>query len=165
MRTSRIGPTSRRRFLRHLLAVAASFALAATWSVTAGAAAEAAIVTVCVVNPGKPHGSRHVGGTMNAVGTVERCVGKPVPDLHLDVQLQRLRGGAWRVVPTKKKVLAARGSLIRIGRSRTCVPGTYRTRLRVFHFGRHGVWHYSGPTRVACGLASGGGAGGGGGGW
>ena len=127
--------------------------------------AEAATVTVCRVDPEEPHDSRHVGGTMNAIGRLIRCVGRHVPDLHMDVQLQKYQNGAWRVVPTKKAVLkTGKSNLMRIGRSRTCSVGTYRTRLRLFGFGRHDVWHYSDAVRITCWPVSGGGSGGGGGG-
>ena len=153
------------RFLRIGLMMLAAMSLTMVGFVGSAATAHAdTVVTVCDVDPQRPHGSTHVGGTMNAVGRLIRCMGEHVPDLHMDVQLQKRENGAWRVVPTKVKVLKSKKNLLRIGRSRVCSVGTYRTRLRIFGFGRHDVWHYSEAVRITCGPVSGGGSGGGGGG-
>jgi len=153
------------RFLRTGLMLIAALGLTLVASVGSAANAHAhTVVTVCDVDPEEPHDSTHVGGTMNAVGRLIRCMGEHVADLHMDVQLQKRQDGAWRVVPTKVKVLKPRKNLMRIGRSRICSAGTYRTRLRIFGFGRHDSWHYSKAVRITCGPVSGGGSGGGGGG-
>ncbi len=146
----------------------AAVALVAMVFLTSGGLATAptasAAAALCKVDPERPHGSAHIGGTINAIGSVIRCLGDPVGDLHLDVQLMRFRDGVWRVVPSTRKVLRPAGRLIRISRHRLCTPGVYRSRLRIFGFGEHWAWHYSAPSLITCAGESGGGSGGGGGG-
>lgn len=145
-----------------LLAISLVAALLAMLGGLAVAPTASAAVAVCKVDAERPHSSVHVGGSINAIGSVIRCLGDPIPDLHLNVQLLKFRDGRWRVVPSLRKVLRPGDRLIRISRSRWCTPGIYRSRLRVFGFGRHWAWHNSAVSLITCeGLS----AGGGGGGW
>lgn len=159
-----VSGNTRGRVWRRLVAIVAVAGL--IFTAEAAAPANAAPTTVCYVAADRPHDSGHFGGTMNAIGRIVRCVGAPVPDLHLDVQLLKYRDGHWRVVPAKSKVLRPKRSLIRVGRYRVCAPGLYVTRARAFGLGKHSRWFYSGVKFVSCfGSSGGGGGGGGGGGW
>lgn len=154
-----------RKHYRTLLMVLTALALTLMgWVAPTTTANAHTVVTVCVVDPEEPHGSTHVGGTINAIGRLILCRGRHVPDLHMDVQLQKRQHGKWRVVPTTMKVLSPGRNLVRISRARVCSAGTYRTRLRTFGFGRHGSWLHSKAVRITCAPVSGGGSGGGGGG-
>ena len=158
-------PVRLRKHYRTGLMVLTALALTLWGWVAPTATAHAhTVVAVCDVKPEEPHASIHVGGTINAVGRLIRCRGRHVPDLHMDVQLQKRQHGKWRVVPTTMKVLRPGRNLVRIGRARICSTGTYRTRLRIFGFGRHDSWLHSKAVRIPCGPISGGGSGGGGGG-
>lgn len=143
---------------------AVAIALCTLLLATAAPSAHAEVVAVCVVRAEKPHDSSHFGGTMSAIGRIVTCHGSPIPDLHLDVQLQRYRDGEWRVVPATRKMLRQRGNVLRAGRFRVCSVGLYRTRVRGFAFGQHSPWFYSGSRLILCGGGTGSG-GGGGGGW
>jgi hypothetical protein len=127
--------------------------------------ASADTLTVCVYQLEKPHASDHHPGTINTVAAVVTCLGDPVPDLHLDVQIQKASNGRWRTVATKLRHLDLEGNLIRVSRSKACAPGRYRTRIRLFMFGHHRPWRYSGTSLIQCATSGGGNGGGGGGGW
>lgn len=126
----------------------------------AAPAAEAAN-TVCLVRAHQPHPSGHFEGRINSIGEVS-CLGDPIPDMHLDVQVQRRVDRLWKVVKTVRTVLTTKPMAIEISRSLPCQSGAYRTRARVFAHSRHHTWARSAVRRINCG--SGGGAGGGGGG-
>lgn len=132
------------------------------WGGLAQPAAEAAD-TVCVVRAHQPHPSGHFGGRINAIGELS-CRGDRIPDLHLDVQVQRKVGQVWKVVHTTEKSLTEKPMRIEISRSLKCVTGIYRAKARLFGFGRHHTWARSAPRSIICG-AGGGGGGGGGGSW
>lgn len=78
--------------------------------------------TLCVVKTEQPHNSGHFKGRINAIGKVA-CVGDPIPDMHLDVQIQRKVSGVWKVVTTSRTVLDHEPLFIRISRSLKCVSG------------------------------------------
>lgn len=138
--------------------------VALTSGVVNAPTAIAAPSAICQYELEKPHASGHFKGTINTVASVVECVGATVPDLHLHVQIQKWTPLGWKVVPTKLKKLPLGSNLIRVSRSKACIPGTYRTRIRLFGFGKYRPWRYSGAKFVMCGAVSGGGAGGGGGG-
>ena len=117
--------------------------------------------TVCVVTAEQPHNSGHFGGRINAIGKV-RCMGDPISDMHLDVQVQRRVSGVWKVVTTKRTPLENEPLFIRVSRSLKCVSGDYRTRARAFANGRHHTWARSASRPIICGSRGGGGGGGGG---
>ena len=154
--------TRSRQGLRRLRLFAVLLALALTAGFLNAQPAVAETGAICEYDFEKPHDSGHKKGTINTVAAVVMCTGV-VPDLHLDVQIQKWTASGWKVVPTKLRHLGLDGNLIRVSRSKRCIPGTYQTRIRLFGFGKHHPWHYSGSKLISCG-ASGGGAGGGGGG-
>lgn len=117
--------------------------------------------TLCVVKAEQPHNSGHFNGRINAIGKVA-CVGDPISDMHLDVQVQRRVSGVWKVVTTSRTVLSQDALFIRVSRSLKCVSGDCRTRARAFANGRHHTRAHSAARPIICGSGGGGGGGGGG---
>jgi hypothetical protein len=120
-----------------------------------------AAVAVCVVRAHQPHPSGHFAGRINAVGGVS-CVGDPILDLRLDVQLQQKLMGKWHTIRSRETLLASDLMFRETSRSISCRSGRFRTRARIFANGRNHAWARSAARVIEC--TSGGGAGGGGGG-
>lgn len=159
-------PLSPTRGLSRLLAiVSTAVGLVVSGTLFAPTEARAEVVATCRVRQDNPHHSGHFPLTINAIGRILWCKGRPVPDLHLDVRLVRWTGDHWAAVTTKRKVLRPGKDLIRISRATyRCVSAFYATETRLFGFGRHKPWKRGNVVFINCG-AGGGAGGGGGGGW
>lgn len=152
----------RSRLISIIVAVALGCSISVVGRPTTAAAE---VVATCQSKRENPHQSKHFPLTINAIGRVLWCKGKPIPDLHLDVRIVRWTGDHWTTVTTKRKTLAPKRDLLRVSRSTfRCIPGYYATESRVFGFGKHNPWKRGKVVLLECG-SGGGRGGGGGGGW
>jgi len=89
----------------------------------AAAPANAVVIGVCTIKVNDPHGSTHVSGTINAVGTVECST--TMQEIYVKTTLQKSAGPSWAGTPFDR-FNVARGQA-NAATSCTAGPGTFRT--------------------------------------
>jgi len=103
---------------------AVSLALAMMGGITLAAApAQAATVGVCTIKANDPHGSTHVAGTINAVGTVDCTVS--MNEIYVKTTLEKAGGASWAGAPYDR-FNTTRGQS-NAATNCSAGPGTFRT--------------------------------------
>lgn len=81
------------RTWRRVLAAVGVGALLTVGSVVTAAPANAIVVGVCTMNAQNPHGSTHVAGTINTVGTASCSI--VMSEIYVKAVLYRADGASW----------------------------------------------------------------------